>query len=109
MPSRRSASPQACSRRGIRCSRCGYCWRDCSWLPRDSIVCAGDYNGHEGDAAMPMHDWTRVRSGTYHNFHQGWTIQLRDGLNGGILPSGYFAEADRSVLGSEPDVTTYQG
>ncbi len=53
---------------------------------------------------MPIHDWTRVDAGTYHDFHQGWTIRVRDRLNGGILPEGYFAMADQRVSGPEPDV-----
>lgn len=53
---------------------------------------------------MPIHDWTLVDAGTYHDFHQGWTIRIRDRLNGGILPDGYFAMADQRVSGPEPDV-----
>jgi Protein of unknown function (DUF4058) len=53
---------------------------------------------------VPIHDWTRVDAGTYHDFHQGWTIEIRNRLNGGILPDGYFAMADQRVSGPEPDV-----
>ena len=53
---------------------------------------------------MPIHDWTRVSSGTFHDFHQGWTIEIRNRLNRGILPKGYFAMADQRVSGPEPDV-----
>jgi hypothetical protein len=53
---------------------------------------------------MPIHDWTRVDSGTYHDFHQGWTIEIRNRLNSGVLPDGYFAMADQRVSGPEPDV-----
>lgn len=53
---------------------------------------------------MPIHDWTRVESGTYHDFHQDWTIELRRTLNRGVLPDGYFAMADQRVGGPEPDV-----
>jgi hypothetical protein len=51
---------------------------------------------------MPTHDWTRVDAGTCHDFHQGWTIEVRNRLNGGILPDGYFAMADQRVSGPEP-------
>jgi hypothetical protein len=44
----------------------------------------------EGDA-MPMHDWTRVDVGIYHDFHQGWTVNLSRALNAGILPNGFRA------------------
>jgi hypothetical protein len=53
---------------------------------------------------MPIHDWTRVDAGTYHDFHQGWTIYVRNALNRGILPPGYRAMADLKVGGTEPDV-----
>ena len=38
---------------------------------------------------MPIHDWTRVAAGTFHDFHQGWTIGIRNGLNSVVLPDGY--------------------
>ncbi len=53
---------------------------------------------------MPIHDWGRVDSGTFHDFHQGWTIEVRNALNRGVLPAGYFAMADQRVSGPEPDV-----
>jgi hypothetical protein len=53
---------------------------------------------------VPIHDWTHVDAGTYHDFHQGWTIEIRNRWNGGILPDGYFAMADQRVSGPEPDV-----
>ncbi|HEV3384714.1 MAG TPA: DUF4058 family protein [Gemmata sp.] len=53
---------------------------------------------------MPIHDWTRVDAGTFHDFHQGWTIEIRNTLNHGVLPPGYFAMADQRVSGPEPDV-----
>lgn len=53
---------------------------------------------------MPIHDWTRVSAGTFHDFHQGWTIEIRNRLNSGILPEGYYAMADQRVTGPEPDV-----
>jgi hypothetical protein len=55
---------------------------------------------------MPIHDWTRVPAGIFHDFHQGWTIAIRDSLNSGVLPHGYFALADQRVSGPEPDVLT---
>jgi hypothetical protein len=55
---------------------------------------------------MPIHDWTRVSSGTFHNFHQGWMIPLRDALNAGRLPEGYFAMAEQVVGQPEADVVT---
>ena len=57
---------------------------------------------------MPIHDWTQVRSGTFHDFHQDWTIAIKRALNRGILPPGYFAMADQRVGGPEPDVVAYE-
>ncbi len=55
---------------------------------------------------MPMHDWSRVRSGMFHNFHVLWTSQITNCLNAGVLPSGYFAMAEQVIGGPEPDVVT---
>ncbi len=57
---------------------------------------------------MPMHDWTRVRSGTYHNFHYCWIATLMNRLNAGLLPSGYFAMAEQVIGRPETDVVTLQ-
>jgi hypothetical protein len=53
---------------------------------------------------MPIHDWTRVSAGIFHDFHQGWTIEIRNRLNNGVLPDGYYAMADQRVSGPEPDI-----
>src|SRR5262249_45769420 len=53
---------------------------------------------------MPIRDWTRVDAGTFHDFHQGSTIEIRNKLNSGVLPDGYFAMADQRVSGPEPDI-----
>ena len=56
---------------------------------------------------MPIHDWTRVDAGTFHDFHQGWTIEIRNALNRGILPAGFVAATDQRVMAYEPDVSTH--
>ena len=53
---------------------------------------------------MPIHDWTRISSGGFHNFHQNWTIEIYRTLNRGLLPLGYTAFTDLRVEGLEPDV-----
>lgn len=53
---------------------------------------------------MPMHDWTRVSSGTYHNFHVQWQAALAIALNSGALPEGYFAMVEQRLDGPIPDV-----
>ena len=46
-----------------------------------------------GIPTMPIHDWSRVDAGTFHDFHQAWTIEIRNGLN--ALP--LFLEPGRHV------------
>ncbi|MEI7684093.1 MAG: DUF4058 family protein [Planctomycetota bacterium] len=53
---------------------------------------------------MPVHDWTRVDSGLFHDFHQRWTVSLSNVLNTGVLPEGYFALVEQRVRGPIPDV-----
>lgn len=55
---------------------------------------------------MPIHDWTRVSSGTFHHFHLIWIASLSNSLNGGGLPAGYFALAEQVSGGPIPDVVT---
>lgn len=57
---------------------------------------------------MPIHDWTRVDSGLYHDFHQGWTNTLRNALNGGVLPQDYFALVEQRIRGPIADLLTLQ-
>ena len=57
---------------------------------------------------MPIHDWSRVHPGIFHDFHQAWTIEIRNALNGGGLPPGFFALAEQIVGGPIPDVVTLQ-
>jgi hypothetical protein len=53
---------------------------------------------------MPIHDWTRVDAGLFHDFHQDWTIELRRSLNAGRLPPGFTALTDQQLGGPVPDV-----
>jgi hypothetical protein len=53
---------------------------------------------------MPVHDWTRVSAGTFHDFHQAWIIAIRDALNDGLLPEGYYAMAEQVAGRPHPDV-----
>lgn len=55
---------------------------------------------------MPIHDWTRVDAGLFHDFHQDWTIELRRSLNAGRLPPGFTALTDQRIGGPIPDVLT---
>lgn len=55
---------------------------------------------------MSIHDWTRVRANRFHDFHQHWTIAIANALNGGRLPSGYFAMVEQKASRREPEVVT---
>jgi hypothetical protein len=57
---------------------------------------------------MPIHDWTRVNAGLFHDFHQSWTVTLRNALNAGGLPRDFFALVEQNIRGPIPDVLTLQ-
>ncbi len=57
---------------------------------------------------MPIHDWTRVDAGLFHDFHQSWIVALCNSLNTGHLPSNYFALVEQRIRGPIPDVLTLQ-
>jgi hypothetical protein len=54
--------------------------------------------------AMTIHDWTRVLAGTFHDFHNAWITELRNALNGGILPDGYYAQGEQRAGRVGPDL-----
>src|SRR3954468_15049224 len=71
----------------------------------------GDFEGRIGgrrpgryNVNMPAHDWTRVTAGTFHSFHLGWIAELTRALNGGLLPSDYYALAEQRAAEFEPDL-----
>ncbi len=53
---------------------------------------------------MPVHDWTRVIAGIFHDFHNRWIGAIRDHLNDGRVPEGYYALAEQVAEGPQPDV-----
>ncbi|WP_171471408.1 DUF4058 family protein [Frigoriglobus tundricola] len=53
-----------------------------------------------------MHDWTRVDPNDYHDFHFAWIAAIRQALNTGRLPDGYFAMAEHTTPPYVPDVLT---
>jgi hypothetical protein len=58
--------------------------------------------------AMPIHDWTRVDAGIFHDFHHAWIEQIKRALNSGILPGDYYALAEQHTTKFGPDVLTLQ-
>ncbi|QJW94084.1 DUF4058 family protein [Frigoriglobus tundricola] len=57
---------------------------------------------------MPIHDWTRVSAGTWHDFHLTWIAELRNALNDGRMPPDYYAQAEQIVGPLGPDVLALQ-
>ena len=53
---------------------------------------------------MPIHDWTRVPAGIFHDFHLAWIAAIRTALNGGVLPDNLYALAEARTGGAEADV-----
>jgi hypothetical protein len=58
---------------------------------------------------MPVHDWTRVDAGIFHDFHHAWIEEIKRALNRGLLPSSYYAMAEQIAGGLGPDVLALQG
>ncbi|HVA50765.1 MAG TPA: DUF4058 family protein [Pirellulales bacterium] len=58
---------------------------------------------------MPIHDWTRVDAGIFHDFHQTWMPEIKRALNHGRLPPDYYALVEQVAGGRWPDVLTLQG
>src|SRR5689334_19161147 len=59
-------------------------------------------------AAMPIHDWTRVDAGIFHDFHHEWISTIKRALNSGLLPPDHYALAEQIAGGLGPDVLTLQ-
>jgi hypothetical protein len=57
---------------------------------------------------MPVHDWTKVSAGTFHDFHLAWIAEIRNALNTGVLPPTYYAMAEQIAGNLGPDVLTLQ-
>src|SRR6516165_8601873 len=53
---------------------------------------------------MPIHDWNRVPAGLFHDFHQSWSIRIKDALNAGRLPKGLIALVEQRAGPLESDV-----
>ncbi len=58
---------------------------------------------------MPIHDWTRVPAGIFHDFHHEWISTTKRALNSGLLPPDYYALAEQTAGGLGPDVLTLEG
>ncbi len=57
---------------------------------------------------MPIHDWTKVEAGIFHDFHHAWIEEIKRELNTRLLPGEYYAMAEQHAAGFGPDVLTLQ-
>lgn len=57
---------------------------------------------------MPVHDWSRVADGIFHDFHHAWIEEIKRALNAGLLPSDYYALAEQRTAGYGPDALALQ-
>ena len=58
---------------------------------------------------MSVHDWTQVPSGLFHDFHQSWSIRIKDALNSGRLPPGVAALVEQRSGPREAEVLAIEG
>jgi hypothetical protein len=58
------------------------------------------------EESMPVHDWSHVDANLFHHFHQAWTMNISNALNGGLLPPGYSALVEQHA--GAPDVLTLE-
>lgn len=55
---------------------------------------------------MAVHDWSRVKPGIFHDFHNAWITHLKETLNGGLLPKGYYALSEQHAGRVIADILT---
>jgi hypothetical protein len=52
---------------------------------------------------MPIHDWSRVDSSIFYNFHHAWLGQTNRLLNDGVLPPDHYAMTEQPTAYIGPD------
>lgn len=57
---------------------------------------------------MPVHNWTIVEAGIFHDFHHAWIEEIKRALNAGLLPPDHYAMAEQQAGAFGPDVLTLQ-
>jgi hypothetical protein len=58
---------------------------------------------------MPVHDWTRVEAGIFHDFHHGWIGEIKRALNRGLESTGLYAMVGPVAETEEPDAVELLG
>ncbi len=57
---------------------------------------------------MPVHDWSRVDAGIFHDFHGEFVRATKWALNHGLLPGEYYAMMEQRAAGLVADVLALQ-
>ncbi|MEI8019484.1 MAG: hypothetical protein WCH39_14865 [Schlesneria sp.] len=55
---------------------------------------------------MPIHDWTRLETGDFHDFLQCWVVAIRNAPSSGLLPPDDMAMAEQIAGRPIPDVVS---
>jgi hypothetical protein len=58
---------------------------------------------------VPIHDWTRVEAGIFHDFHNEWLVAIKHALNRQLRGSGYYALVEQDIGNFNADVLTLEG
>lgn len=53
---------------------------------------------------MRIHNWRLANAGIFHDFHTSWLAHIKETLNAGVLPSGFYALAEQQAGDYGPDV-----
>jgi hypothetical protein len=57
---------------------------------------------------VPIHDWSRIDANLFHDFHQAWTVGIRNALNGDLLPKRYSALVGQHASGVLAEMSAVQ-
>lgn len=57
---------------------------------------------------MPIHNWSPVEAGIFHDFRHAWIEEIKRSLNAGLLPDDFYALAEQQSGPFGPDVLTLQ-
>src|SRR5262245_42313831 len=57
---------------------------------------------------MPIHDWTCVDAGIFHDFHHEWITTIKHAVNRELKGTDYYALAEQVAGGLGPDIRTLQ-
>jgi Protein of unknown function (DUF4058) len=65
-------------------------------------------SGTVEEQTVPVHDWTRLSAGIFHDFHHGWISEVNRALNRNLSGTDHYALAEQIGGGVGPDVFALQ-